>query len=48
MQDYPGRLYHTTPGWVPAGAPFHIRIRAAATQLSLTEAPMAVALLQAA
>lgn len=27
--DFPGRLRHETPLWIPAGAIFHVRIRAA-------------------
>src|SRR5688572_2222292 len=32
MGEFPGRLYHNTPGWVRPGALFHIRLRAEATQ----------------
>lgn len=30
--DYPGRLQHQVPAWVPAGALYHIRIRAEPSQ----------------
>lgn len=49
MPDYPGRLYHRTPGWVKDGSFFHIRIRAAVDQSPpLTGSALAGALLSAA
>jgi putative transposase len=48
MHEYPGRLFHETPTWVSDGASFHIRIRAAASEPSLIDAPIGTALLQAA
>jgi putative transposase len=32
---FPGRLRHDVPGWVKAGAVFHVRIRVAAEQVTL-------------
>ena len=49
MPDYPLRLLHETPGWVKAGALFHIRIRTAPEQrLPLTSPCLVQALLDAA
>jgi putative transposase len=48
MSEYPGRLYHKTPGWVSEGVSFHIRIRAAPSQSSLLDTALGPALLQAA
>ena len=49
MPDFPGRLYHLTPGWVKDGALFHIRIRVADDQVvSLTDPMLGPALLGAA
>ena len=43
---YPGRLYHTVPGWVKDGAVFHIRIRCDKTnKVTLTEPSVATPLL---
>ena len=32
MQEFPRRLHHKTPGWVRAGALFHVRVRVHAEQ----------------
>jgi REP element-mobilizing transposase RayT len=41
-----GRLYHDTPGWVPEGETFHIRIRREAGQiLAFTQPGLALPLL---
>jgi REP element-mobilizing transposase RayT len=37
MREYPGRLHHQTPGWVPGGAAFHVRIRASSEMHPLTQ-----------
>ena len=47
MREYPGRLYHRTPGWVKDGALFHLRIRADRNQPALIAAALAVELLHA-
>jgi putative transposase len=45
---YPGRLCHTVPGWVKAGAVFHVRLRVAPAQaVPLTDARLAPDLLAA-
>ncbi|WP_221031350.1 transposase [Actomonas aquatica] len=41
---FPGRLHHQVPGWVTAGAVFHIRVRAVGTVL--TEPEIAEAMLE--
>ena len=46
MRDFPGRLYHKTPGWVKDGALFHLRVRVERTQASLVNPPLAVDLLR--
>ncbi len=47
--DYPGRLHHAVPGWVKAGALFHVRLRVDPEQIPpLTEPKLAADLLEAA
>src|SRR6187402_2412640 len=49
MPDYPERLHHCTPPWVPKCALFHIRIRVAPdTAVPLTHPALSSALLAAA
>lgn len=49
MREYPGKLYHKTPGWVMSGALFHVRLRAEPTQgAALTDSPLALELIAAA
>jgi putative transposase len=49
MAQYPGRLSHLTPGWVKAGAIFHVRIRIASeSPLPLTDPSLAALLLESA
>ncbi|HZP59445.1 MAG TPA: hypothetical protein VFB27_03900 [Opitutaceae bacterium] len=49
MKSYPGRLHHNTPGWVKAGATFHIRVRCAReNRVSLMEPVLASKLLESA
>ncbi len=38
-RNYPGRLRHDVPGWVKAGAVFHVRIRVAQEQATLLMEP---------
>lgn len=48
QREYPGRLCHTVPGWVKAGATFHVRIRAAREQqVPLTSGTLAPDLITA-
>ncbi len=47
-REYPGRLRHDVPGWVKAGAVFHVRIRVAPEPaIPLTEPALAAQLLAA-
>jgi REP element-mobilizing transposase RayT len=48
MREYPGRLHHQTPGWVPEGSTFHLRIRASPETTPLTQPGTACALLESA
>ncbi|HWA26630.1 MAG TPA: hypothetical protein VG734_13300 [Lacunisphaera sp.] len=49
MDEYPQRLGHKTPAWVPSGALFHVRIRTNRSQsVSLTDPTLAPALIEAA
>jgi putative transposase len=49
MPTHPGRLHHNTPGWVPDGAPFHIRLRVDSAQAAaLIEPALGIQLLLAA
>ena len=49
MHEYPGRLYHNTPGWVKDGSLFHIRIRVESLQAAaLVEPHLGAGLLDAA
>jgi REP element-mobilizing transposase RayT len=43
-----GKLHHKTPGWVPSGARFHIRIRLEGNQRPLTDPSEAPRLLESA
>jgi putative transposase len=46
MDNYPARLHHNTPGWVKAGALFHVRIGLAKdTKYALTDETKADVLL---
>ena len=47
MREYPGRLFHNTPGWVREGARFHVRLRSDPAQSSLIEPELARLLLDA-
>ena len=47
MHEYPGRLYHNTPGWVKDGSLFHLRIRAERSQPSLVAGSLASELIRA-
>jgi putative transposase len=48
IREYPGRLRHDVPGWVKAGAVFHVRIRSAPEQvIPLTEEKLGADLLAA-
>jgi len=40
-----GKLHHKTPGWVPTGARFHIRIRSEGAHARLTDPDIAARLL---
>lgn len=49
VEDFPQRLGHKTPAWVPSGELFHIRIRVGARQtVPLTEAELSAVLLDSA
>jgi REP element-mobilizing transposase RayT len=48
MTIHHGKLHHKTPGWVPSGSRFHIRIRTEGSQLCLTEPDIASRLLSSA
>ena len=49
MRTYPGKLGHSTPGWVHSGAVFHIRIRAErSTPAPLTHPDLSARLLESA
>jgi len=39
MEEYPGKLYHRTPAWVPSGARFHVRLRTELTQKAVLTTP---------
>jgi REP element-mobilizing transposase RayT len=43
-----GKLHHKTPGWVPSGSRFHIRIRLEGPQRPLTDSAVGSALLDSA
>ena len=47
MGEFPGRLYHDTPTWVPDGSRFHIRLRALPNQTPLTTRVLATQVLRA-
>jgi putative transposase len=36
-QGFAGKLHHDTPGWVPVGSLFHIRIRSLSDELTRSE-----------
>ncbi len=47
MRTYPGKLGHSTPGWVHSGAVFHVRIRAdRSTPAPLTHPDLSARLLE--
>jgi REP element-mobilizing transposase RayT len=47
-REYPGRLRHEVPGWVKAGAVFHVRIRVSLEQVvPLTDEKLGAELLMA-
>ena len=45
MKDYPSKLFHKTPSWVPDTAIFHVRIRIQPGSTALTEPTCAAGLL---
>ncbi len=48
MAVHHGKLYHRTPGWVPSGARFHVRMSVQGTKCLLTDSSIAPQLLESA